>query len=299
MTWAIGDRVVGRATGAKVTGQALLGGARFTFTVSLELVAWPGWQKEPAEPLSILMRPTEVCMCTQRGNVHAGLAHPIFPDVVVPLSHSTGTTVGYDLELASSALCALEESRNGGPLQVEMYLGGLAFTPARQQPLNPERFSFAVPREEWLAAVSTAGFKHTLLFELSLGAQGDGPAAEAGHRLAQAFHERGHGSYANTLRQCRVALDALEQGGFGGNAPTDVAQFLQRNARNLSMAERYSALLAALKLYLSPAHHPNSPDSEYTRDDADLALAMVAALAKLAPLRGKPNTGTDADGEGT
>lgn len=35
--------------------------------------------------------------------------------------------------------------------------------------------------------------------------------------------------------------------------------------------------------FLSPAHHDGVPDEEFSREDADLAIAMTAALLRLAP----------------
>jgi len=59
--------------------------------------------------------------------------------------------------------------------------------------------------------------------------------------------------------------------------------FPTKNARNLSQAERFSALKIAMQLFLSPAHHDGVPDEELGREDADLAIAMTAALLRLAP----------------
>lgn len=62
--------------------------------------------------------------------------------------------------------------------------------------------------------------------------------------------------------------------------------FLKEKAATLTQAERYSALKVALELYLSPTHHANAPEEHYTREDADLALAMTAVLLKTAAFRG-------------
>jgi hypothetical protein len=87
------------------------------------------------------------------------------------------------------------------------------------------------------------------------------------------------------MRGCRLALDELENAGFGGKAPHDVVHFLAERARTLSGSERFSALKVALQVFLSPAHHANAPDEHYSREDAELAIAMTAALLRLAPSR--------------
>jgi hypothetical protein len=81
-------------------------------------------------------------------------------------------------------------------------------------------------------------------------------------------------------------LDELRHAGFGGKAPKAVAAFLKEKAGTLTQSERYSALKLALELYLSPAHHANAPEEHYTREDADLAVAMTAALLRIAATRG-------------
>jgi len=112
-----------------------------------------------------------------------------------------------------------------------------------------------------------------------------------------AVNARNDGRYRNTVQECRIALDAIRTAGFGGRAPDEVAQFLQKNARNLSQAERFSALQIAMQLFLSPAHHDGVPDEEFSREDADLAIAMTAALLRLAPRWGADAADTSATKE--
>jgi hypothetical protein len=99
----------------------------------------------------------------------------------------------------------------------------------------------------------------------------------------QAVHARNDGSYAEAMRRCRIALDELKTAGFAGKSPADVARFLQDKAGTMSQHERLSALRLALQLFLSPTHHANAPEDHYTREDAELAIAMTAALLRLAP----------------
>jgi hypothetical protein len=55
-------------------------------------------------------------------------------------------------------------------------------------------------------------------------------------------------------------------------------------------SERFSALQIAMQLFLSPAHHDSVPDEEFSREDADLAIAITAALLRLAPRWGAQDT---------
>lgn len=51
-----------------------------------------------------------------------------------------------------------------------------------------------------------------------------------------------------------------------------------------------------LGVFLSPAHHDGVPDEEFSREDADLAIAMTAALLRLAPHWGVQDTERDTKG---
>jgi hypothetical protein len=53
----------------------------------------------------------------------------------------------------------------------------------------------------------------------------------------------------------------------------------------------------AMQLFLSPAHHDGVPDEEFSREDADLAIAMTAALLRLAPRWGADSTEAGASKE--
>lgn len=133
----------------------------------------------------------------------------------------------------------------------------------------------------------------TLVTELRLPTSGPESTARDRQRLAQAVIARNDGGYAEAMRRCRIALDELKSSGFGGKGPTEVARFLQDKAGTMSQSERLSALQLALQLFLSPTHHANAPEEHYTREDAELAIAMTAALLRLAPaIATEPKEGT-------
>jgi Type I restriction enzyme R protein N terminus (HSDR_N) len=122
------------------------------------------------------------------------------------------------------------------------------------------------------------------VLELKNAADEDATVA-ARNRFSGALEARNAGSYGEAMRRCRTALDELKTAGFGGKAPQDVAQFLQNKAGTLAPSERLAALHVALQLFLSPAHHANVPEESYSREDAELALAMTAGLLRLAGAR--------------
>ena len=53
-----------------------------------------------------------------------------------------------------------------------------------------------------------------------------------------------------------------------------------------------------MQLFLSPAHHDGVPDEEFSREDAVLAIAMTAALLRLAPRWGAEATESSDSEEG-
>ncbi|KYF63565.1 hypothetical protein BE11_38295 [Sorangium cellulosum] len=288
MSWQCGQRIVAEPTGATVSGTSVAAGAHVHIDVSFRLVEWP-WQEKG--PVSLVPQPSEVTARTARGELRLGFALPTPANVLLPPSHSSTGTLRFTLPLTTPALVAVEAARDGGSLELVMTLVAHPFLIARHQGCAPgldirptcDTYAFKVPREQWLALLKSVGYCDTLLTELRLPSSGPDATAQGRQRLVQAVNARDEGSYAETMRRCRIALDELKNAGFGGKAPAEVARFLQEKAGTMAQAERFSALQLALQLFLSPTHHANAPDGYYTREDAELAIAMTAALLRLAP----------------
>lgn len=238
---------------------------------------------EPSDDVRLDERDLLIC----RGNGNLGT-----PASVLSLaSHSSTGAVRFTLSLTASALVALETARDGGQLELVMTLTAYPFVITQYQGYAPgvgiqptfDTYAFKAPKEQWLAVLKSVGYCDTLLTEVPLPTSGPEATAQGRQRLVQAVQARNDGGYAEAMRRCRIALDELKIAGFAGKAPADVARFLQDKAGTMSQAERFSALRLALQLYLSPTHHANAPDEHYTREDAELAIAMTAALLRLAP----------------
>jgi hypothetical protein len=269
------------------------GGIELYVQVAFRLVEWP-WTKKGA--LSLVVQPCEVTARTRRGELKLGIAIPTPTNVIVPPSHSSTTTIGFSLTLGASAVASLEASRDGRELELLMPLvaNPIYLLPDRRVPdyvpgidVRPTRvdYAFKVPRDQWIAALVSSGYCETLVTELRLPSSGPEPLSPGRQRLSDAVKARNDGGYAEAMRRCRIALDEVQKTGFGGKAPAEVAQFLQERAGTMSQSERLSALRVALQLFLSPAHHANAPDEHYTREDAELAIALTAALLRLAAIR--------------
>lgn len=154
-----------------------------------------------------------------------------------------------------------------------------------------------MPKEQWLAVLESVGYCGSHLTELRLPKSGPESTSVGRQRVMKTANARSEGRCRNTVQECRIALDALKTAGFGGRAPAEVSQLLQKNARNLSQAERLSALQVALQLFLSPAHHDGVPDEEFSREDAELAIAMTAAPLRFAQRWGAGSTHAGASKE--
>lgn len=156
------------------------------------------------------------------------------------------------------------------------------------KPVSPtaHKYEFRVPMESWVAVLRAVGYSDVLISELRLHTDGPGSTAAGRRRLQSAAAARNAGSYAEPMRQSRMALDELKTAGVGGRAPAEVVRFLQERAGTLSALERFSVLQVALKLFASPGHRANSPNESYIREQADVAVAVAAALLKLAPAPG-------------
>ena len=288
MSWQAEQRIVAEPSGATVSGTPIAGGAQVHIDVAFRLVEWP---MEEKGPLSLVAQPSEVTARTARGELRLGFALPPSAGVLSLGTSSATVSTRFTLSLTTSALVALETSRDGGPLELVMTLTAFAFVIAEYRGFAPgigihptsDTYAFKVPKEQWLALLKSVGYCDSILTELRLPTSGPESTSAGRQRVANAVNARNDGCDRHTLQECRIALDALKNAGFGGRAPGEVAEFLRKNARSLSQAERFSALQVAMHLFLSPAHHDGVPDEEFSREDADLAIAMTAALLRLAP----------------
>lgn len=285
MTWSVEGRTVAEARINKVRAERALGGARLFLDVEFRLSEWPGFSEQPPRALHLVLQAARVALGVRQRLVSAGIAVPLGTPTLSPASNSSAATVAFDLFLTRPALAELEETRANADIEVEMELQAIGLTSRGAHPMTARVISMEVARQDWLELLSSSGFCDALLFEVPLPALASGELMEAERQLLAALERRNSASSAECVAEARKVFDALKRQGFGGRCPQEVAQFLQQKARQLTMEERYSALLIALKLYTSPAHHHTGSD-ELTRADADLALSLAAAMVRTAPLRG-------------
>lgn len=274
-------RTVAEFQSAKVSAAPAADGALVSIEVTFRLIEWPGWEED--SPLSLLPQHAEVSARTARGQVNLGYAAPAPGNVLIPPVQSGTGVIRYTLPVTMRGLAAIENARDGGDLTFVLVIGAHPIWNGDAAFSAADHVAVTVPREDWLAVLERAAFQETLITELPLPMAGPSDTQEARKRLVGAMQARAHGSYAEALRRCRIAIDELKKKGFGGKSRKEVTQFLKQNAGTLTPEERFSALQSAMELLLAPAHHANAPEDHYAREDADLAIAMTAALLKLAP----------------
>lgn len=285
--WVALQRSVAEPRAARLAAQPMTGGILVSLEVSFHVYEWP-WDQFGA--VSLVPQPVELKARTSQGECLLGLAIPSSGQVVTPMEHSSTASIRFGIPLSMHAISVLEALRDGGFLEVATDLVAhphLAHAHS-DTPIYPTttQLHHEVPREEWLECLRVGGYCETLVSEVKIPDEGPPRTSAARARFCKAVGARDQGEYAETMRRCRIALNELENAGFGGKAPKDVIAFLKDNAGKLTQAERYSALKVAVELYLSPAHHANAPEEHYSRKDADLALAMTANLLELAVSRG-------------
>lgn len=296
MTWSCSGRSVGEPTGATVSGTPMAGGAQVHIDVEFHLVEWP-WKENG--PISLVPQPSEVKARCARDELNLGFALPNPAQVIVPPRHSSTSSVRFTLSLSTAALVALETARDGRSIELVMTLvahpfavgqnpgdaPGIHIVPVGQQ----YPFQFQVPKEQWLAVLKTVGYCDTLLTELRLP-----PAtSDAGTHLARAVAARNEGRYSDAIAACRVAVERLDGAPKEGSG--DVERIVKAKRADLSERDRFILLRTASQIFASPVHHGAT---HHQREDAELAIAMAAALLRLAPRWGADATETSESKDG-
>jgi hypothetical protein len=281
MSWQVGQRIVAEAAEATVRGSSFAGGAQVHIDVAFRLVEWP-W--ETNGPISLVPQPSEIKARVTRGELNLGFAIPNPAQVIVPPRHSASSIVRFTLLLSTAGLVALETARDGGSIDLVMSLvahpfgltvnsgdaPGIYIVPVGQQ----FPFQFQVPKEQWLVVLKSVGYCDSILTELRFPS---GTGDPGGH-LARGVAARTEGRYSDAIAACRIAVERLDGAPKEGSG--ELERIVKAKRIDLSERERFVMLRSATHIFASPAHHGAT---HHEREDADLAIAMTAALLRLAP----------------
>lgn len=246
-----------------VSGRKAAGGYAFSFTLR-------GSRPACSAPVSIFDISLSIC-----------LSDPVRPLLTaVPSStqvvqcHSFANNseqIHFECVLTKGQVNAIEDYRLEGDLKLNV--GLRALTTASDGLLTSfDVADVVVPREHWLNALKSAGFRQTLLFEVPLPAVSEELSGLMGK--AQEFIETGH--YKDAVMQCRHIIEQIEK------VRDDKRQSSAANAKahskvrqDMSSIERLLSLREQLKNVCQLGAH----GSEYfTRSQAKAVLAMTMAL---------------------
>ncbi len=204
--------------------------------------------------------------------------------------------VDYFTRMSRAALQRLESQRDGAPIDVELWADARAFVgggkEGRAGAMVAQRCILRhfdkVSADDWHSLIKSAGVTSSIILEIPVPSEAEFPelAAALAH-LRRSIDERGRGDNAHAITSCRIALDELEQRGFGGHAPKEVVAFLKQGVAKMTLSERFSMVQAALVGALSPAAHAGQLRVDLGRPDSQFAVTAVAALLALAPYRGR------------
>lgn len=179
--------------------------------------------------------------------------------------------IHFECVLTKGQVNSIEDYRSEGDLKLNVGLRALT-TSSEGLLTSFEVADIVIPREHWLNALNSAGFRQTLLFEVPLPSVSEELTSIMSK--AQEFIETGH--YKDAVMQCRHIIEQIEK------VRDDRKQSSAANAKahskerqDMSPIERLLSLREQLKNVCQLGAH----GSEYfTRSQAKAVLAMTMAL---------------------
>jgi len=177
----------------------------------------------------------------------------------------------FEIVLTKGLVNALEEYRREGNLKLNV--GLRALTTSGDSLLSSfDTTDIVIPREHWLNALRSAGFRQTLLFEVSLPSASEDLTAIFGK--AQEFIETGH--YKDAVMQCRHIIEQIEQ--IRGDKKQSIASNTKAHGsdrKDMSSIERLLSLREQLKNICQLGAHGSE---HFTRSQAKAVLGITMAL---------------------
>ena len=246
-----------------VSGREAAGGYAFSFTLR-------GSRQACNAPVSIF----DI-------NLSLSLSNPVRPLLTaVPSSAqvvqcqsfaNNSEQIHFECVLTKGQVNAIEDYRLEGDLKLNVGLRALT-TSSDGLLTSFDVADVVVPREHWLNALKSAGFRQTLLFEVPLPAVSEELSGLMGK--AQEFIQTGH--YKDAVMQCRHIIEQIEK------VRDDKRQSSAANAKahskerqDMSSIERLLSVREQLKNVCQLGAHGNE---FFTRSQAKTVLAMTVAL---------------------
>jgi hypothetical protein len=275
-------RDIAKPRGLSIAGVRDLLGPKLKLTVDLATFAWEHWDEHRVQVVPVAADVTVQGPAGQRGLL--GGCPAVAGTIVSPAKGDHDGKVAFLVPLNEAVYERLEGLRNGSTITVTMTATVQIFVQGLPIQFTDFWYQTNVPDKEWTSALTEAGFDDHVWIDVAI-PRGPGPKG-AGDRLREALAARNRGHHHDAVGKARVAVEAMEQAGFGGHAPKDVIAFVKQGAKKLTSRERLAAVRATVEMLLSPPHHPGADPNEYGRIHSAAALALAAAVISLAEAEG-------------
>lgn len=246
-----------------VSGREAAGGYAFSFTLR-------GSRPACSAPVSIF----DISLSLSLSDPVRPLLNAVPSSTQVVQCHSFANNteqIHFECVLTKGQVNAIEDYRLEGDLKLNVGLRALT-TSSDGLLTSFDVADVVVPREHWLNALKSAGFRKTLLFEVPLPTVSEELSGLMGK--AQEFIETGH--YKDAVMQCRHIIEQIEK------VRDDKRQSSAANAKahskerqDMSSIERLLSLREQLKNVCQLGAHGSEC---FTRSQAKTVLAMTMAL---------------------
>jgi hypothetical protein len=203
------------------------------------------------------------------------------PDQAQPIrltQYSNEATISFRLLLSPTQIEAIEALRNGGDINLSIWLRGNVFRDSNSYTIQ-QQGTFPVSQQEWVEALNRMEYCRSFLYELTLPyEENDQKPAFTLVQRAQYHLLRGH--YDECVGECRKLLEACPLNDADQKALKTAREKHKgdRAAReSMDVPEHMLALRDALTSATHLAHHHNSSDG-YSRGQARAIFGATISI---------------------
>lgn len=275
----------------QLLGRPGIGFFRLGFSVKLKV---PGKRVDshpssthPAVAISDLIGEIHI-----RGNrtpdFFGGVARPESPQTLELRSTAYESQTIFYLELDRARIEALEELRQGEDLWLRSIWRCVVHGADGSMPSeSSSSIAFHANQSTWLTVLREMGYRASLLFEVPVPAETDGPLREAVRLLNAAEEDYRANRNSDAIGDCRKALEELAAA-LDGEAFKKAKELYAKGAReenrpnrlDMTVEQRFLMLHEILRYvtHLAPHARPPGPGYDYGRRDAAAVIALTAVL---------------------
>lgn len=289
---------------ADITGVAFLGGedaldgvwlnltVRFATHIAPEGKRWEIW---PQEAQVRLMKGADGSRQVALGAFRAPLGHSIRPSYNVTKSDTS--EVIFRRRFTPLEMTMIERWRDHENLNLKVIVSGFGKRGSESIWGYFREHDATIPRSQWTDTLGRIQYLDHV--HLAVSASGNRRIEEGSKYLRDAITHHTRSEYAVVAQTCRKALEEIGTAGFGKKSPKEVKDFFHhQDPRLYDLEERTAIMRMAAMLLVHSGAHAGEDERRWTRADAELALAVTAALLQVVPTRLKnaePGGAAEAD----